>query len=228
MRNINKICVFDFETDGVDTPHCSPTELAAIMIEPRKLELMEGSIFESDVRPPDIDQPDYFEKHKSTILFHANNKKKSVDEILTRWRNAPTQEQVWRNFADYLLKYHTGTGNKTKFTAPIPAGSNIIGFDLPIADLLNQKYGIKTMWHMRDRIDAMYLFFLWFEDLDEPEKYNMDCIREFLGMSQDGAHTAIQDVKDTAQIILKMLKVHRLTAKKVIWNPARKRAQNAE
>jgi hypothetical protein len=41
MANLQKICVFDFETDGADPDKCSPVQLAALMIDPIKLEIIE-------------------------------------------------------------------------------------------------------------------------------------------------------------------------------------------
>lgn len=222
MINIQKICVFDFETDSVDPYTTNPVELAALMIDPRKLEIVPDSLFVSDMRPIDIDVPGYYEKHKDTIGFHARKKNKSHEEILERWKKAPMQEQVWRNFSTYVGKYNSNQDRKTKYSAPIAAGFNINKFDLIICDKLNKRYDIKTLWHMRDVIDALPLCFMWFENSIEPKAYNFDAVREFLGMSGEGAHSADVDVKDTAVLIMKMLKLMRSTASKVIWNSKNK------
>ena len=43
--NKNKICVFDFETDGRDVQTLSPVQLAAVIVDPRKLELKNKAEF---------------------------------------------------------------------------------------------------------------------------------------------------------------------------------------
>ena len=45
MINYNKICVFDFETDGSDPKVCSPVQIAAVIIDPIKLEIVPNLIF---------------------------------------------------------------------------------------------------------------------------------------------------------------------------------------
>jgi DNA polymerase III epsilon subunit-like protein len=37
----------------------------------------------------------------------------------------------------------------------------------------------------------------------------MDTLRERMGLSKENAHDALQDVKDTANIFIKLLKTHR-------------------
>ena len=37
----------------------------------------------------------------------------------------------------------------------------------------------------------------------------MDNLRDRMGMSKDNAHDALQDVKDTANIMIKFMKTHR-------------------
>ena len=37
----------------------------------------------------------------------------------------------------------------------------------------------------------------------------MDSLRDRMGLSKDNAHDALQDVKDTANIMIKFLKTHR-------------------
>ena len=43
--NLHKIAVIDFETTGINPDTCEPTQLAAVMVDPRKLEIIEGSEF---------------------------------------------------------------------------------------------------------------------------------------------------------------------------------------
>ena len=47
----NKICVFDFETDGKNPYECSPVQLSAVMIDPIRLEIIPNSKFNAYLRP---------------------------------------------------------------------------------------------------------------------------------------------------------------------------------
>jgi len=215
--NLNKICVFDFETDGIDTKVCAPVQLAAVMIDPRKLEIIDGSEFSIHIRPCEIDNIDYYTSHRDTIEFHAKVAGCSHDEIMNKWKNSIPLEKAWTSFADYCSNYHTNPARKTKYTAPIPAGHNIDDFDMKIVERLNEQFKIKTLFHCRDKIDTLTQSFIWFENQLEPAKYNFDAIREFLGKSKAGAHTALQDVKDCADFVIRLLNLHRKVATKVKW-----------
>ena len=55
-----KIYVFDFETDGSDPTVCSPVQLAAIMVDPIKLEIIPDSGFNVFCKPEVMEKdPDY-------------------------------------------------------------------------------------------------------------------------------------------------------------------------
>ena len=130
--NKNKICVFDFETDGRDVKTLNPVQLAAVIVDPRKLELVNKAEFNSFIRPEGIDNKNYVDKNRATIEWHANIRGCSVDEILELWKSAPPQKIVWGNFIEFLSKFHKVGQRKTKFSAPIACGYNIHNFDLPI------------------------------------------------------------------------------------------------
>jgi DNA polymerase III alpha subunit (gram-positive type) len=217
MINLNKICVYDFETDGVDTEVCNPVELAAVMIDPRKMEIIPSSEFHINIRPDDIVLPSYYEDHRDTIDFHSKVLGISHDEVLAKWQQSIPLEKAWLSFYDYTSQYHTNPARKTKFTAPIPAGHNIDGFDSEITERLNQRFKITNMFHCRDKIDTLTWSFFWFENQLEPKKLNFDAIREHVGFSKEGAHTALQDVKQIAQYIIKLFNLHRKVAAKVKW-----------
>jgi exonuclease I len=64
--------------------------------------------------------------------------------------------------------------------------------------------------------------FGWFENSVEPESYSMDTLRKFFGMSEEGAHDALQDVKDTWLILSKFLKLQRNLTKRITFKDALK------
>ena len=51
MANFRDIIVFDFETGGANPYTCQPTQIAAVAIHARKLELQPGGVFNSEMRP---------------------------------------------------------------------------------------------------------------------------------------------------------------------------------
>jgi DNA polymerase III epsilon subunit-like protein len=122
---------------------------------------------------------------------------------------------------NYLEKYHSRSSKKSQFSAPIAAGYNINRFDLHIIERLSNKYGNVNkeqrtdLFYPRDIVDAMNLVFYWFEHNNDLKNYTLDSLRDYLGISKDGAHDALKDVKDTAEIIIRFLKLHRTLGQKV-------------
>lgn len=229
----NYICVYDFETDGTDPKKCEPVQIAAVMLNPITLEIVENSEFSSFMRPYGIDDAEYFQEHEKTIHWHAKNyeseyphmssdeKDQAAMKIFDTWKEAPYQSQVFADFAAYLIKYNTNQSRRTKFTAPIRAGANIRKFDNVILDRkccefkMASKEGEQKIFHPRDIVDIIDLCFYWFENLQEPKSYSMDELRKFFGLSGHGAHDALNDVRDESAIIRRFLKLHREIAPKV-------------
>lgn len=224
--NFNTIAVYDFETDSPDPYTCNPVQLACIMVNPRTLEIIEGSEFNTRMQPLDINDEGYVAEHKDTIEWHSRISKTSSEEIVEGWKDAPQQQDAFDAFTEYLLRYHKKTGRKSKFSAPIKAGYNIIRFDNVIMERLCKKYhkmdkrNDMSIFHPRDQIDGMMFSFNWFENSNEPESYSMDTLRPYFGMSSEGAHDALQDVKDTANIITRFMKLHRTFGEKVKFKGA--------
>jgi len=71
MINYNKICVFDFETDGSDPRICSPVQIAAVIIDPIKLEIIANSEFNINFKPEVLEQADDYEYTTDILDFHA-------------------------------------------------------------------------------------------------------------------------------------------------------------
>jgi len=221
MINTHYICCLDFETDGVNPYVAEPTQLAALMIHPRTLKIIPGSEFNSMMRPADIDGETYTVDHKSTIDFHAKNQHSTAELVVASWKNAPNQKQVWQNFVEYLGRYHTTQTKRGIYTAPLICGYNILGFDCHIIDRLSKQYdnigkdGRTNLFFGRDKIDLMLYCFQWFENLEEPASYSLDVLREFFGISLEGGHDALYDVKNCAEIFIRWQRLIRRTAEKV-------------
>jgi len=221
MINYNKICIFDLETDGCDPRICSPVQIAAVMIDPIKLELIPNSEFNINIKPEVMENNDDYVYTTDILDFHARVRGCSKDSIFTQWKQYPKQEQSWKMFTTYLDQYHTRSSKKSQFTAPIAAGYNINRFDLPIIDRLSNRFGNinkegKTnLFYPRDIVDIMNLVFYWFENNNDLKNFTLDSLREYFGISKEGAHDALKDVKDCAEILVRFMKLHRTLGSKI-------------
>lgn len=210
------------ETDGSDPYSCSPVQLAAIMIDPIKLEIIKDSEFNINLKPEKLDLNVDNPYMDSDILdWHSKVRGSTPENILGDWKTYPAQEKSWNMFVNYLDKYHSRSSRKNIFSAPVAAGYNIFRFDLKIVDRLSKKYynvtneGTSSLFYPRDTIDVMNLVFYWFEGSKEIKNLTMDTLREYLGISSENSHDALKDVKDTAEILIRFLKLHRKLFDKV-------------
>ena len=216
--NRRKYFIFDFETDGVDPHSCNPVQVAAVVIDPLKLEIIPGSEFNTMMKPPGIDKDDYFtDERNGTIMFHSVNQKKTPEEIVQIWKDSPEQDLAWDMFVNYIKKWNP---KQDKWNAPIPGGANIADFDLPIAKRLNEKYGVnnETLFWQRDcdYADVQRLAYMWFEGVSVgPPNYKVDTLREFFQMEMEGSHDALKDVQDCAELIIRFLSLTRHCAARV-------------
>jgi DNA polymerase III epsilon subunit-like protein len=222
MANIQKICVFDLETDGANPDICSPVQIAAVMVDPVRLEIIKDSEFNIMIKPEALENdPNYTYSDSDVLDFHAKVRSSTKDKILASWLEYPKQDHSWNMFISYLDMYHIRSSNKSCFTAPIAAGYNINRFDLRIIERLSKKYnnlnkeGRSSLFYPRDVIDIMNLVFYWFEGNNELKNYTLDNLRDYLGINKDGAHDALKDVQDTANILIRFLKLHRNMSQKI-------------
>ncbi len=199
--------VFDFET-GSRNPHkTQPTQLAALALDGRNFKL-KGS-FNSEIRPILSDKL-AIEKGLDPLEDEALRiTGKNRDEL----KKAPTLRSVWKKFHQFVDKYNW---KGTQWFAPIPVGFNILGFDMIIINRLCKEYGPynedrnqQKLFHAIWKIDVMDNVFAWTEGDPSVKSISMDAMRERMGMSKDNAHDALQDVKDTANIMIKFMKTHR-------------------
>ena len=203
---MNNICTFDFETDSTNPEICSPTQIACVMINPYKLEVIEGSEFFSKVRPLDIDKDDYLDqKRLETIKFHCRNRNITQEELLEEWKKSPHLDIVWKQFENHINKYNKGG---TSYGAPWPSGANIINFDLPIAERLNNKYKVKKMFG-HEVIDLRHLFLFWLVWDSSQRSRSMDNMCKYMGISDEDAHNALRDVRVSAKMVIKFLQLHK-------------------
>ncbi len=204
MINQLPIIVYDLETDHYNPEIARLWEISALVIDPRTLEIKEGESFSSLSCPPDIKDWQQYEKDSSRA--------RDVNKIpLEDIKNAPAEEQVFKNFVQFVKRYSGGHISR----APIFAGFNNINYDNVIIDRLCRKYktvdkeGFPTLYNKRDKCDVLTWLFYWFENQPEPAKYNLSEIRRFFGLSEEGSHRSDKDVIDTALILCRMMKFQR-------------------
>ena len=219
---MQKICVFDLETDGVNPDLCSPVQIAAVIIDPVRLEIVKDSEFNITIKPTVLEEkPDYTYSDSDVLDFHAKVRGSTKDKILESWQGYQKQEHGWNMFISYLEMYHIRSTKKSCFSAPIAAGYNINRFDLRIIERLSTKYnnlnkeGKSSIFYPRDVIDIMNLVFYWFEGNNELKNYTLDNLRDYLGINKEGSHDALKDVHDTANILIRFLKLHRNLSDKI-------------
>lgn len=209
--NRNYFCSYDFETSSVDPNTCEVFQLVALIVHPRKLEVVPNAEFKSFICPANF-------KSMSNEAFEYQAKVRhiTVEDFKKKIEDSPPEEQVWKNFNNWLLNYHQdGCKRKSMFSAPIRMGQNIISYDNVIWQRLCTKYGYvnkdgeQNIAFPRDNVDLMNICFLWFENQYEPQKYNMDHLRPFFGLSSTAAHDAVFDVEQVTQLILRFMKLHR-------------------
>jgi DNA polymerase III epsilon subunit-like protein len=207
----NFICIYDYETTGLNPEEVFPVEIAAAIIHPRKLELVNNATFWSFCRPPNVDTIT-----QELWEFHAKANQCTVEEIKKKIYDAPPLEQVFKDFAMFLGNYQAeGTKRKSKFSAPILAGHNTDNYDNVITKRLCKMYGFcdkngeQNIVHPRDTIDLMKICTLFFSGSARPERYSFDCLREYFGLEVEGGHTAITDVEQIGSVIIRFLKYFR-------------------
>ena len=215
MANYRDIIVFDFETGGANPHTCQPTQIAAIAIHARKLEVQPGGIFNSEIRP-------IIDDEKAIAAGVAPLEEKAL-EITRKNREdlakAPPPKVVWKKFAEFCNQFNF---KGTSFTAPVAAGYNIIGYDLPIVQRMCEQYGpldkkknTQKIFNPIFTIDLMHIIYCWFENNQDVTGYSMDYLRDYFGLSKDNNHDALQDVKDTANLMIKFLRLQRSLLKKI-------------
>ena len=201
------IIVFDFETGGRDPNTCQPTQIAAAAIDGRNLKAK--GFFNSEIWA-ETDDDKAIAAGLGPIEEGALKVTGKTREQIAK---APKPKVVWTKFAEFVNRYNW---KGTQFFAPIPAGYNILGYDMPIVDRMCKLYGPwdekkqkQKLFHQIYKIDMMDNMFMWTEGDPNVKSISMDTLRDRMGLSTDNAHDALQDVKDTANIMIKFMKTHR-------------------
>jgi DNA polymerase III epsilon subunit-like protein len=201
------IIVFDFETGSRNPRKTQPTQLAALALDGRNFKLK--GTFNSEIKPIMNDEK-AIEAGLDPIEDEAL---RITGKTRTQLHKAPSLKSVWSKFVKFVDQYNW---KGTQWFAPIPAGFNIIGFDMVIINRLCEQYGPydkergqQKLFNKINKVDMMDNYYMWTEGDPSVKSRSMDAIRERMGMSKENAHDALQDVKDTANLMIKFMKTHR-------------------
>ena len=206
MANRDYIC-FDFET-GSRNPHkTQPTQIAALALDGRNFSV-KGQ-FNSEIQP-------IFDEEKA-IAAGLDPVEDEALKITNKTREslekAPALKSVWDKFSKFVLQYNW---KGDAFFNPIPVGFNIISFDMIIINRLCEQFGPwdkdrrqQKLFSKVYKFDIMDNIFAWTESDPSVKSISMDALRERMGLSTENAHDALQDVKDEANIFIKLMKTHR-------------------
>lgn len=204
FKSYNHLCVFDFETGGKDRRTCEIIQIGACIIDRRSLRIVDE--FETLCKPLDFDA---LEQEALDI------NKKTKEEL----QAAPEMSFVWPQFVDWVNKYNISKGTPNPFSAPIAAGYNIVGYDLPITTRYCEKYGPfdevrgeQKLFNQVLKYDLMDHLWFWTENLAEVTSLKLEDMCRYFGFPEEaiaGSHDALQDVRNCAIIIQRFLRVQR-------------------
>ncbi len=197
----NYICVFDLETTDRFVDSLFPVQIAFKMYDYYSLDEVPNGEFSTLCKPPDgtYFSPEAMAVHKIPM---------SAIEL------APPVSLAWKTFVDEVQKFNPGKG---KYNSPIVAGYNIEGFDLKVVDRLNKLYyGDKPpvlFNEFRGALDLMKLIQILFDTSAELGDVKFDTVRQYFGISSKDAHRADLDVRQEGELLVRLLRFFRRTAK---------------
>lgn len=202
-RNILNFIVYDFETGGLEPGYHEAVEIGAKAYDSNWDEIPEAE-FVSLMRPL---YPERLDKRALAVNG------RTVEELMA----APEQGVVWKKFAGWVDGF---ANKKAPFGGrPICCGKNIRKFDNKFLQELNILYlpkkGETKLFSDRFDIDLEDHLFAWHNHDDDLPKYAMDTVREYYGLSKEGAHGALVDVRQTGAMLARFYKFYRRMATKV-------------
>lgn len=208
----NNIIILDFESGSRYPLTTQPLQLAAVIIDIKKLEIIKDSSFQSLMRPI-FDADKCIELGIDELQDEALNVNHLTREEL---KDAPSPKLVWNNFVEYTKKYNLKGLKGKQWDSVIVAGYNNTGFDNIIINRLSDQYGPKldkygkcTLFHPFHNFDVQQNIAQWFHcaSINPKNSISLDAIREYMGIGTENAHDALKDCYDTAFLLIKFLRL---------------------
>lgn len=168
-------------------------EIGAVKLSP--LNLKETESFHSLCGPEKDQEFDVFIKNCNPEALKVNGFKDRLDEL----REAPPTSEVLKNFLKWLTP--TGSSRPEKF---IPGGQNC-RFDIDMVNMAFDRFSINYQIRTNP-LELVSYSQLYFALPDSPTvaNYKLTTVASALGISTEGAHTALADVRMTAACMRKI------------------------
>ena len=202
--NKSLFLVTDLETGGLSTSRSQIVQIGAVVVDARRLEILEGSEFNILLKPlygEEAEAHGLEEITEGAIAVH----KKGHSLLAEKGVDAETG---MKNFISYVNSHNY---SKTKWQAPIVSGYNIINYDLPILHREFNRLNLVDPFHPSIKLDVMQLMFLFFENDKNVTRLSADSlIRKHMGWKDKGeSHDALGDVIMTAEVLIKSMRLIR-------------------
>lgn len=182
--------------------------------------MVPGSEFTSLIRPIEDE-----EEQKRLGLGQIEQEALDIHgKTLEELREAPKLNAVWSLFCEYVDSYNL---KKNSYNAPIATGYNILNFDNIITNRICGPHGYNLGPWDKERqtnnlfgfvtLDLYPMVWSYFHQTAEPARLNMDTLREFFGYDSKGAHDALVDCKQGADLLCRFLKLQRHVSSNIQW-----------
>lgn len=202
----NNVVIYDLETGGHDPFTTEPLEISAVAVDIQTFTIKGTFGFDEENNKRIIIKPTDFSLVHDKALEKNGIKREDLEGGLD-------QGVAFKQFCDFCRLY---AKTDSKWDAPYSAGYNIKGFDNIIMSRLCQKYGYvdsegsAKLFHPSHCFDLMDICRMWFHQTEDgPSGYSLGSVCNFFGVSTDGAHEAMADVKMTALILKRMVEFQR-------------------
>lgn len=214
----NDIIFFDFETGSKNPETTQAIQLAAVCIDVKNLKIRKDSEFESLIKPY-LDDEEAIAAGLDPLEDEALAVNGKTREELAE---APLEKQVFESFGEYTKRFAKKSGDHWSF--PFRSGFRNRDFDDIIINRISKNYG---MWddkrgackyfHPMGNIDLFQEVNMMFcnKKLNSGNSMSMDSLRDFFGLSKDGAHDALVDVIQGAEILVQFLKLFKKIEPKI-------------
>lgn len=208
MINDRYLIVYDYETTGINPHTCGITQIAAVVLHPRTLNVLDK--FQRDNikwRPNDTVEDKAF---AITRKDKAYIEKSGVDP-----------KQAWGDYVNFVQQYNK---SKSSFNAPIPCGYNIINYDNILTARYCKDYGPWDAKKNQQSLISSYMSYdllhkmFWLTESTSEEvmpDIKLPTISQLMGLDIEGAHDALVDTENCAKIITKFIRLDRYMFPKI-------------